>query len=105
MERPRPHLPVGQRTIKGRVIKSVRGIHGAVSQAHVKDTLAGLESIGAIRKEGEPNRDGTLYRVLIPTKLRRVRREQTRLSTWRTLRSSGVQGRKRSRVWVTTPGG
>ncbi len=64
-----PHLRVGQRTIKSRVIKSVRGIHGAVSQAHVKDTLAGLESIGAIRKEGEPNRDGTLYRALIPDEI------------------------------------
>jgi hypothetical protein len=39
-----------------------------------------LESIGAIRKEGEPNRDGTPYRVLIADEIeacRKFRAERT----------------------------
>jgi hypothetical protein len=35
----------------------------------VQETIRALESIGAIRKEGEPNRDGTLYRVLVPDEI------------------------------------
>ncbi len=38
----------------------------ATSPQQVRETLAALESIGAIRKDGEPNRDGTLYRNLYP---------------------------------------
>ena len=34
-----------------------------ISLGEVQETIGALESIGAIRKEGEPNRDGTLYRV------------------------------------------
>lgn len=42
--------------------------------------MAGLESVGAIRKEGEPNRDGTPYRILIPDEIeacREYRRKRT----------------------------
>lgn len=46
------------------VVKSARS--ETVSQSQVKDLLSALESVGAIRKEAEPNRDGTLYRVLVP---------------------------------------
>ena len=31
--------------------------------------MKGLEISGAIRKEGEPNRDGTLYRILLPEEI------------------------------------
>jgi hypothetical protein len=31
-------------------------------------------AVGAVRKEGEPNRDGTLYRVLIPDEIEACRR-------------------------------
>ncbi len=68
------HLRVGQRTIKNRVVKSVRGLDGAVSQRSVKEALAALETTGAIRKEGEPNRGGTLYRVLIPDEIEACRK-------------------------------
>ncbi|HEV2400515.1 MAG TPA: HNH endonuclease signature motif containing protein [Candidatus Sulfotelmatobacter sp.] len=40
-----------------------------ISLGKVQDTLKALESIGAVRKEAEPNRDGTLYRVLIPDEI------------------------------------
>lgn len=40
-----------------------------MSQETVRSTLAGLEAVGAIRKESEPTRDGTLYRVLLPEEI------------------------------------
>lgn len=45
----------------------------------VRLTLASLSEIGAIRQEGEPNREGTLYKVLLPEEIaicRRLRAEQ-----------------------------
>jgi len=45
-----------------------------VSLGKVQDTLRALEGIGAIRKEGEPNREGTLYRVLIPDEIEACRK-------------------------------
>jgi hypothetical protein len=35
----------------------------------VRVALRGLEKAGALRKEGEPNREGTLYRVLLPEEI------------------------------------
>ena len=35
----------------------------------IQNSLRGLQLIGAIQKEGEPNREGTLYRVLTPEKI------------------------------------
>jgi hypothetical protein len=46
----------------------------------VQEILRALETVGAIRKEGEPNRDGTPYRVLIPDEIeacRKFRAERT----------------------------
>jgi len=45
-----------------------------------RETLAALEAFGAIRKEGDPNRDGTPYWVLIPDQIeacRKFRSERT----------------------------
>lgn len=42
---------------------------GASSYAAMRNALAGLIKIAAIRQEGEPNRDGTLYRVLLPEEI------------------------------------
>jgi hypothetical protein len=44
-----------------------------ISLGKVQDTLRALEAIGAISKEDEPNRDGTLYRVLIPEEIEACR--------------------------------
>src|SRR5208283_546069 len=44
-----------------------------ISQTQVRETLAALESVGAIRKEAEPNRGGTLYRVLVPDEIEACR--------------------------------
>jgi hypothetical protein len=36
---------------------------------HVRNSLADLVKLGAIRREGEPNRQGTLYTVLFPSEI------------------------------------
>jgi hypothetical protein len=41
----------------------------AMSYATAKQALDGLEAVGAIRQEGEPNREGTLLRVLLPEEI------------------------------------
>jgi hypothetical protein len=41
----------------------------AASYKSIQTALAGLVDIGAIRQEGDPNRGGTLYRVLLPEEI------------------------------------
>jgi hypothetical protein len=73
-----PLLRVSTRGLQSGVVKSNRS--DTISLPQVRGTLAELEAIGAIRKENEPNRDGTLYRVLIPDEIeacRKFRSERT----------------------------
>ena len=75
-------MRVGKRGLQKEVVKSFRSdsVSGGISLETVRNTLSGLESIGAIRKEGEPNQDGTPYRVLIPDEIeacRKFRAERT----------------------------
>ena len=75
-------LRVGKRGLQTQVVKSFRrdSDAGQVALETVSTALRGLESIGAIRKEGEPNQDGTPYRVLIPDEIaacRKFRAERT----------------------------
>jgi HNH endonuclease len=60
-------IRVSTRGLGTGVVKSARS--ETVSQGQVKDLLASLEVVGAIRKEAEPNREGTLYRVMIPEQI------------------------------------
>ena len=71
-----PHLRVSTRHLRTAVVKSAysQADESPVSLGKVQDTLRALEGIGAIRKEGEPNRDGTLYRVLIPEEIEACRK-------------------------------
>jgi hypothetical protein len=71
-----PHLRVSTRHLQTAVVKSSysQQEENPVSLGKVQDTLRALEAIGAIRKEGEPNRDGTLYRVLIPDEIEACRK-------------------------------
>ncbi len=71
-----PHLRVSTRQLRTAVVKSSYSQleENPVSLGKVQDTLRALETIGAIRKEGEPNRDGTLYRVLIPDEIEACRK-------------------------------
>jgi hypothetical protein len=69
-------LRVGYRGLRSGVVRSpysesrAEGSRiSAMSEKSARDTLRGLEEIGAIRKEGEPTRDGTLYRILLPEEI------------------------------------
>jgi hypothetical protein len=52
---------------------------GPSSYRAMQSALAGLTEAGAIRQEGDPNRNGTLYRVLLPEEIEicRKRRSET----------------------------
>ncbi len=71
-----PHLRVSTRNLRRAVVKSSYSYaaENMISLGKVQETLRALENIGAIRKEGEPNRDGTLYRVLIPDEIEACRK-------------------------------
>lgn len=77
-----PHLRVSSRKLRTAVVKSSYSYatENTISLDKVVETLRALEKVGAIRKEGEPNREGTLYRVLIPDEIeacRKYRAERT----------------------------
>jgi hypothetical protein len=91
-----PHLRVSTRHLRTAVVKSSYSQleENPVSLGKVQDTLRALESIGAIRKEGEPNRDGTLYRVLIPDEIeacRKFRAERQSSEQQLKFPSSGIE--------------
>ncbi|MBI3710738.1 MAG: HNH endonuclease [Proteobacteria bacterium] len=70
---------VGSRTFLNGVVKPARAGFAdnptpKVSLDHVRGSLRVLEKIGAIRKEGEPNQEGTLYKVLIPEEIEACRK-------------------------------
>lgn len=60
-------IRVSTRGLGNGVVKSARS--ETVCQSQVKELLSGLETLGAIRKEAAPNRDGTLYRVFLPAEI------------------------------------
>ena len=66
-----PLLRVSTRDLQTGVVKSSHA--DAIALQKVRGILSALESIGAIRKEGEPNRDGTPYRVFIPDEIEACR--------------------------------
>ncbi len=76
-----PLVRTSTRGMRTGVTRSSRGAE-SISLEQVRVTLGELENIGAIRKEGEPNRDGTPYRVLIPDEIdacRRFRAERSKV--------------------------
>jgi hypothetical protein len=91
-----PLLRVSTRHLRTAVVKSSYSQleENPVSLGKVQDTLRALEGIGAIRKEGEPNRDGTLYRVLIPDEIeacRKYRAERQASEQQLKFPSSGIE--------------
>ena len=69
-----PHFRASRRGLQSGVVKSAyaaqtTGGSGEMSYAAVREAITGLEKIGAIRQEGEPNREGTLYRILLPEEI------------------------------------
>jgi hypothetical protein len=73
-----PVLRVSTRGLQEGVIRSAKAdstsggkefASATLSLQTVRDTLRGLEDLGAIRKEGDATRDGTLYRILLPEEI------------------------------------
>ena len=71
-----PHIRVSRSTLRRAVVKSsyTNAAENNISIGKVQETLRSLEQIGAIEKLGEPNRQGTLYRVLIPDEIEACRK-------------------------------
>jgi len=71
-----PQIRVSRSSLRRAVVKSsyTNAAENNISIGKVQDTLLALETIGAIQKLGEPNRQGTLYRVLIPDEIEACRR-------------------------------
>lgn len=66
-----PFIRVSTRSLQRAVVRSSysQAEENTISLGKVQETLRALESVGAIRKEGDPNRQGTQYRVLIPDEI------------------------------------
>lgn len=69
-----PYLRVSRRGLRTTVVKSPyaeqsKSGDGGASYNTVRITLEGLAAIPAIRQEGEPTREGTLYRILLPEEI------------------------------------
>jgi len=71
-----PVIRVSRSSLRREVVKSsyTNAAENRISLGKVQDTLRALEEIGAIRKLGEPNRQGTPYQVLIPDEIEACRR-------------------------------
>ncbi|MGA2727821.1 MAG: HNH endonuclease [Terracidiphilus sp.] len=71
-----PYIRVSTRFLQRAVVRSSysQAVENSVSLGKVQETLRALENVGAIRKEAEPNRQGTLYRVLIPEEIEACRK-------------------------------
>ena len=78
IERGVPYMRISRRGLQDGVVRSA--YTGSTSGGKTADSattsfktvrlaLEGLEAIGAIRQEGEPNREGTLYRILLPEEI------------------------------------
>ena len=71
-----PQIRVSHSSLRRAVVKSsyTNAAENNISISKVQETLRSLEQIGAIQKLGEPNRQGTLYRVLIPDEIEACRK-------------------------------
>lgn len=68
------HLRLSTRGLQSGVILSMAG-HGKTLAIHTtRDSLASLVEKGALRQEGEPTREGTLYKVMIPEEIEECRK-------------------------------
>ncbi len=91
-----PLLRVSTRHLSKAVVRSSysQAVENTISLGKVQETIRALESIGAIRKEGDPNRDGTLYRVMTPDEIDaclKFRSERTTSELQLKFPSSGIE--------------
>ncbi|MGB8660287.1 MAG: hypothetical protein WCD34_07690, partial [Candidatus Acidiferrum sp.] len=66
-----PHVRLSIRAMRRGVVKSSysQAVQNSISQQKLQEIYRALESIGAVRKVGEPNREGTLYHVFTPDEI------------------------------------
>ena len=64
-----PFVRASRKRLQVGVVSSNSGQGHQISQSQVQRVFEALEASGAIRQEGEPNRQGTLYRVLLPEEI------------------------------------
>ncbi len=65
------HVRISTRGMQHGVVNSIhsRDTNSKISLSQVRNVLGSMEAKGVIRKDGEANRDGTLYRVMIPEEI------------------------------------
>ena len=65
-----PYIRLSTRKLRG-IVKSSYSTskENTVSLGKVQEALRALEKFGAVRKEGEPSRDGTPYRIFVPDEI------------------------------------
>jgi hypothetical protein len=108
-----PYIRVSTRKMQSGVIKSTytgstsggKDAESAVMALQtVRQTLTSLTEIGAIRQEGDPNREGTLFRVMLPEEIgvcQRRRAEQAeRPSITATEREADFYNIRENRVTI-----
>ncbi len=64
----------------------------STSYKAMRNALDGLIHAGALRQEGEPNRDGTLYRILLPEEIEVCQRRRAEFSRLRPSTISATEG-------------
>lgn len=71
----KPYVRLSRRGLGRGCVKSAssKSTENPVSPSKVAEIFRALEAIGALRMEGEPNRDGTLYRVFTPDEIEACR--------------------------------
>jgi hypothetical protein len=72
----KPHVRLSGKALRRGCVKSSysTAVENTISEGKVREIFRTLEIIGAIQKEGEPNRDGTLYRVFVPDEIEACRK-------------------------------
>jgi hypothetical protein len=72
----KPYLRLNTKGMRSGVVRSSysTAVDNTISEGKMREIYRALESIGAIRKVGEPNRDGTLYQVFIPDEIEECRK-------------------------------
>ncbi|SRR5258706_7633879 len=90
IETGQPYFRASRRGLQSGIVKSTyagstsggkEAESGVMSYASVQQAMTTLETIGAIRQEGEPNREGTLYRILLPEEIEVCPRRRAEQST------------------------
>jgi hypothetical protein len=75
-----PQIRTSRAKLQGRVVKAGHAFkpnnESGTSSEALRNALARLEAIGAIRVENEPNRYGTLYRLFLPSEIKICRRRR-----------------------------